>query len=537
MGTSGRLSLSWINKDRSLISTQDGGYAWVDRDDFRVTETRLLRDVATVGEVHDDLKRAEENLLIAGDSGDALRALARLPEFADKYRGKVKLVYIDPPFNTGLAFEHYDDGLEHSIWLTMMRDRLLLIRELLSDEGSLWLELDDTEMAYCKVLLDEIFGRANFMSTILWQRRHSRSNDATFSTSHDYILVYAKNSAKFRTVRNKLPLVPEQASDYVNPDEDPRGPWRSISFSAPNLRPNLTYEIMAPSGKVHLPPSGRCWRTTREAFDKLLEDDRIYFGSNGLGVPRVKQFLSEAPGIVPNTWWPHQETGHTEEAAKESAALFGRTATFSTPKPERLLQRIITISSNPGDIVLDCFAGSGTTAAVAHKMGRRWVTVERELESVKSFIRPRLEKIVNGEDPGGISGSAGWEKGGGFRHLEVAPSMYECLGHRVLLASWVIGDAFAEAACAQLPGFELEPGAEPPFVGRKGRQRLAVVDGLVSESTVQSIVEALGEDERVLIVAKSYLREAASLLENLSPGSRIKKAPQDLLDMKGRVLR
>ncbi|MFH7338226.1 site-specific DNA-methyltransferase [Streptomyces sp. KHY 26] len=537
MGTSGRLSLSWVNKDRSLVSTQGGGYEWVDRDDVRVTETRLLTDVATVGETREERARARDNLLITGDSAEALRSLTRLPEFADEYRGKVKLVYIDPPFNTGLTFAHYDDGLEHSIWLTMMRDRLLLIRDLLADEGSLWLELDDTEMAYCKVLLDEIFGRSNFISTVLWQRRHSRSNDAVFSTSHDYILVYAKNAARFRAVRNKLPLQPEQASDYANPDGDPRGPWRSISFSAPNLRPNLSYEIVAPSGKVHVPPSGRCWRTTRDAFEKLLEDGRVYFGAGGLGVPRVKQFLSEAPGIVPNTWWTHQETGHTEEAAKESAALFGRAAAFSTPKPERLLHRIITIASDPGDIVLDCFAGSGTTAAVAHKTGRRWVTVERQPETVDAYVLPRLRKVVEGEDSGGVSATTGWEKGGGFRHLEVAPSMYERVAGRVLLAPWVEGAAFAAAACAQLPGFEPDPEAEPPFAGGKGRQRLAVVDGLVSESTVRSVVAALREDERVLIVAKSYLREAASLLERLSPGSRIKKAPQDLLDMKGRVLR
>ncbi|MGX1886244.1 site-specific DNA-methyltransferase [Streptomyces sp. NPDC055287] len=536
MRTSGRLSLSWINKDRFLIGAQDGGYEWVDRDDFRVSETRLLRDVATVGEVHDDVQRAEDNLLITGDSGDVLRSLTRLPEFAEKYRGKVKLAYIDPPFNTGEAFVNYDDGLEHSVWLGLMRDRLTMLRDLLADDGSLWVHLDDAEMAYCRVLLDEIFGRNSFVATVVWQKRTTRDNRAAFSATQDYIFVYSPaGPSQWKNVRNRL----ADPGEFSNPDKDPRGPWRSVPMSAQagHATANQFYDITTPTGVVHSPPPGRAWTYSRERFEGLREQNMIYWPKKGDGKPRLKRFPSEDDGLVPFTLWLASEVGSNPEGKRESARLFGDGDVFDTPKPERLLQQIIHVASDPGDIVLDCFGGSGTTAAVAHKMGRRWVTAEQKSRTVGNFLRPRLEKVVNGEDPGGVTVSVGWEKGGGFRQLEVAPSMYERLGGRVLLAPWVDGHAFAEAACAQIPGFELDPAAETPFVGYKGRQRLAVVDGLVSESTVRSIVEALSESESVLIVAKSYLREAASLLEKLSPGSRIKKAPQDLLDMKGRVLR
>ncbi|NWF28288.1 site-specific DNA-methyltransferase [Streptomyces sp. PKU-EA00015] len=538
MGTSGRLSLSWINKDRSLISTQDGGYEWVDRDDIRVTETRLLRDVATVGEVHDDLKRAEDNLLISGDSGDALRALTRLPEFADKYRGKVKLAYIDPPFNTGQAFDNYNDGVEHSVWLTMMRDRLLLIRDLLAPDGSIWLHLDDSEGAYARVLMDEIFGRSCFAGTVIWRSTDNSNNDAkTFSVDHNMIHVYGKSPG---WLTNRVARREEQSGHYSNPDNDPRGPWFDGNpLGSPNPRKNLQYDIVSPQGHViSSPPNG--WRWSRETLEEKMATGEIRFTPDGRGIRR-RTYLLEQGGLPPSTLWADiEETGSNRKAKAELKRLFRGTPTsalFKTPKPESLLRKVLEIASQPGDVVFDCFGGSGTTAAVAHKMGRRWILVEREPETVDKFIRPRLDAVVNGEEPGGISKEVGWEKGGGFRHLKVAPSMYERLGNRILLAPWVAGDAFAEAACAQIPGCELEPGSEPPFAGRKGRQRLAVVDGLVSESTVQSIVDGLDDDERVLIVAKSYLREAAGLLADLSPGSRIKKAPQDLLDMKGRVLR
>ncbi|WP_219822205.1 site-specific DNA-methyltransferase [Streptomyces sp. Ru73] len=500
-----------------------------------MTETRLLRDVATVGEVNDDLKRAGDNLMITGDSGDALRALTRLPEFAKEYRGKVKLVYIDPPFNTGQAFDQYDDGLEHSVWLTMLRDRLILIRDLLAEDGSVWVHLDDAEAAYARVVLDEIFGRSNFVATIIWEKADSPRNSARqFSTDHDYIHVYSKRPD---WVPNKLPRTDEANSIYENPDGDPKGPWYPGDPFANKPYSLGKYKVTGPTGREFQPPPGRYWRISEERFWDLDSKGAIWWGPTGDARPSIKRYLSEVSDLVPRTLWRHPEVGSNRTSKNEMRKLFPGVASFATPKPERFMERVLQISTQPGDIVLDCFGGSGTTAAVAHKMNRRWVTIEREPDTVATYLRPRLEMVVSGEDRGGISESVGWEKGGGFRQIEVAPSMYELLGNRLLLAPWVVGEAFTEAACAQIPGFELERDAEPPFVGRKGRQRLAVVDGLITESTVRAAVEALNEDEKVLVVGKSYLREAASLLEKLSPGSRIKKAPQDLLDMKGRVLR
>jgi adenine-specific DNA-methyltransferase len=543
MGNSGRLGLSWINKDRSLITAPNGGYEWVDRDDFRVTETRLLQNVASVGEVSDEGKRAEDNLLIAGDSADALRSLTRLPEFADVYQGKVKLVYIDPPFNTGQAFTHYDDGLEHSVWLTMMRDRFLLIRDLLAPDGSVWVHLDDAEMAYCKVLMDEVFGRPNFVATVVWEKTTSARNDARlFSTDQDYLLVYSRNPDSFKPRKVAHTAAADKA--YKNQDNDPRGPWREVDYKCPKTadeRPNLYYPIIHPfTGKEVWPRRERVWAYGKDEYERHVAEGLLFWGKTGnYSFPKLKKFLTDrrADGTPPRTLWPTSEVDQSRTAKAESKKLFDGGTPFTTPKPERLLQRVIHLATEPGDIVLDCFGGSGTTAAVAHKMERRWVTVERENETVQSFIRPRLEKVVNGEDSGGISESVGWEKGGGFRHLQVAPSMYEYAAGRVLLAPWVVEASFCEAACAQMPGFAMDLAPEPPFVGRKGRQRLAVIDGLVTESSVQAIVDRLEEDERVVIIGKSYLREASQLLASISPGSRIKKAPHDLLDMKGRVLR
>jgi len=520
---SGRLELTWTNKHLRLLADEDGGYTWVPPSDYRVAEVRLLHDQIEVGETASGRKRATDNLLIRGDALNALASLCELPEFAREYVGKVKLVYLDPPFNTQQAFEHYDDALEHSVWLTMMRDRLLQIRKLLSPDGSVWVHCDDSEQAYLKVMMDEVFGRDNFVAVVLWQRRHSRSNDAIFSISHDYLLAYARSLPRFAEARNRLGET--STSGYSNPDDDPRGLWRSIPFNAPNIRPNLSYEIIAPNGKRHLPPAGRCWRTTRAEYDRLLAENRLWFGANGNGVPRVKQFATEAVGLVPNTWWSHEHVGHTEEAKKESIALFGEVS-YTTPKPERLMHRIIHIGSNPGDVVLDCFAGSGTTAAVAHKMGRRWVTVESSNDTVETFTLPRLEKVVAGDDPGGVTKDVGWEGGGGFRVLEVAPSMFAEVGGRVWLAPWAIDRELAEATAAQL-GFDYE--SDPPFAGRKGRTRLAVVDGLVSPDVVDLLVGALGPDEKLVLCGTAVDPDATERLRELSRGSRTRKIPASIL--------
>jgi adenine-specific DNA-methyltransferase len=361
-----------------------------------------------------------ENALIQGDNLHAVKAL--LPYYA----GRVKCIAIDPPYNTRSAFEHYDDNLEHSTWLSMMYPRLELMRDLLAEEGSIWVCIDDNEGHYLKVLMDEIFGRAKFITTVAWQSRYSRSNDASLSLSHNLIHVYARDPDRWKIVRNRLPRTGAQSKQYKNPDNDRRGPWRAIPWDAPNLRPNLSYPILTPTGKTRMPPPGRCWSRTEDQWLQIAKAGLAYFGKSGNGAPSFKQFLNDAAAIVPNTWWPHEDAGHTDEAKKEILELFGNMDAFATPKPERLLQRILTIATNPGDIVCDPFLGSGTTAAVAHKMGRRWIGVEMGEHAV-THCAPRMRKVVEGEQ-GGISAAVNWKGGGGFRFYRLGPAITDEAG-------------------------------------------------------------------------------------------------------------
>ncbi|MGC5049305.1 site-specific DNA-methyltransferase [Micrococcus porci] len=346
----GRLELNWMGKDSALIPSEDGkyDYAWVDPEDVRVREVKPLEVLETVGDMN--AEGAGDNLVVIGDSGDALRSLASIPEWKAKYEGQVKLVYIDPPFNTEQTFEHYADQLEHSVWLTMMRDRIRDMKPLLAKDASVWVHLDDAEVHRMRVLMDEEFGAENFVATICWQRRASRSNDAGFSVAHDLILVYATNAGRFSKTRNRL-LRDANAAGYGNPDNDPRGLWQSVSFNAPGARgESLSYGIEGPTGRVHYPPEGRHWSCKKEDFDSLVQDSRIWFGANGDGVPRQKVFLTDDSGLVPNTWWTAKEVGTNDTGKKEIQALFPGQAPFSTPKPERLLERIIQIGSNSGDL-------------------------------------------------------------------------------------------------------------------------------------------------------------------------------------------
>jgi adenine-specific DNA-methyltransferase len=521
----GRLELTWTNKPLRLLAFDDGSYEWVNPSDYRVAEVRLLNDADSIGVV--SKRRSADNLMIQGDALNALTSLSRLPEFAKEYLGKVKLAYLDPPFNTQQSFLQYDDALEHSVWLTMMRDRLLQIKDLLSPDGSVWVHCDDSEQAYLRVLMDEIWGRNCFVTTVMWEKRFSRSNDATFSVSHDYIVIFATDPGRWSGVRNRLTRSAEQSKIYKNPDGDPRGPWRTVPWDAPNIRVNLSYPITTPSGKVRYPPKGRHWSRTEEQWLRLHEQGLTYFGKKGDGSPMIKMFIKDDPGIVPNTWWSHEECGHTAESKKEIMNLFPGVEPFATPKPERLMQRIVEIGSDEGDIVLDAFAGSGSTLAVAHKMGRRWIAIERERDTLETFMKPRLTKIVAGEDPGGVTDLVEWKGGAGFRVLEVAPSMFDSENGLVFLADWMTNGSLAEAVAAQL-GFDFE--SNSPFVGRKGRSRLAVIDGVVNEGVVRLVVGALPEQERVVICGTGIVPEARSILRELRPGSTLRKIPAALLD-------
>lgn len=522
----GRLELTWTNKSLRLLAHEDGSYEWVEPSDYRVAEVRLLHDVATIGGV--GKRRAADNLLIRGDALDALTSIARLPEFAREYLGKVKLVYLDPPFNTQQSFLHYDDALEHSVWLTMIRDRLLQIRDLLAPDGSVWVHLDDSEMAYCRVMMDEIFGRKSFIACVLWEKFATRDNRTLISVSHDYIAIYAVDRDKWH--RNLMPFGEEQLKRYKNPDNDPRGPWISLPIHAQGGHGTASqfYTITLPSGRKLDPPSGNCWRFTEQRLAEMIEDHRIWFGSDGNNAPRLKRFLSEVEqGLVPNTLWLADEAGTTGTAKAEILELVATDTPFSTPKPEALLQRIIHIASNPGDIVLDCFLGSGTTAAVAHKMGRRWIGIERETGTIETIALPRLTKVVNGEDLGGVTKETHWSGGGGFRILEVSSSMFVAEDGMVFLADWMTNGKLAEATAAQL-GFVYNN--DPPFCGKKGRSRLAVVDGVVNESVVRLLVSALPAGERVVICGTGIDTDARPVLRELRSGSTLRKIPAALLD-------
>jgi adenine-specific DNA-methyltransferase len=354
-------------------------------------------------------------MLIHGDNLDALKAL--LPFYA----GRVKCIYIDPPYNTRSAFAHYDDNLEHSQWLAMIFPRLELLRDLLAEDGSIWVSIDDNEGHYLKVVMDEVFGRGNFVANVVWQKRTSPDARIQLGAAHDHIMVFARDIE--RVSFQRLSLTEEQASSYKNPDNDPRGPWVSTDFSAQGWRPNQMYRLQTPGGAEYEPPLGRCWVNIESEFKRLTAEGRMWFGKDGKARPRAKTYLSETLGVSSWSWWTHSDVGHNQEAKKEINLLFGGDNAFDTPKPERLLQRVLSLSTNPGDLVLDSFLGSGTTAAVAHKMGRRYIGIELGEHAVTHCV-PRLRKVIAGE-PGGISGAVGWGGGGGFRFYRLGEAVFD----------------------------------------------------------------------------------------------------------------
>jgi adenine-specific DNA-methyltransferase len=380
------------------------------------------------------------NMLIQGDNLEALKAL--LPY----YKGKVKCIYIDPPYNTGNENWVYNDNVNspemrnwlgkvvgrddlsrHDKWLCMMYPRLCFLKKLLSEDGSLWISIDDNTAHYLKVIMDEIFGRGCFISTIVWQKRYSRENRSAIGDAHEYIFVYAINPNLFKITRNRSPLNVKSASVYKNPNNDPKGRWRGIPMNAQGYRPNQMYPIETPSGKTVYPPKGRCWSLIEPEFNKLLRSGRIWFGKKGDSQPNIIRYLSEVEGLVPWTWWPHDEVGHTDEAKKEMHKFSSKDEAFDTPKPERLLQRIIAISSEENEIILDCFAGSDTAGAVAQKMRRKWIMVEQEV-FCETLVANRLKLVSNGKDEGGISKDSEWMGGSGFRFFQLGETIFDANG-------------------------------------------------------------------------------------------------------------
>jgi len=648
----GRLELTWTDKDKTLLSTGDGryDYTFVDPSDYRVSEVRLLHEVEQVDaptpatRPSDLPQPTNDNLLITGDAMHALDALAKIPAYAEKYLGRVKVAYLDPPFNTGQAFANYEDNIEHSVWLTLLRDRIRQIRPLLADDGSVWVHLDHTESHRCRVVLDEELGENNFVAEIAWQKADSPRNDTKLlSTSQDTILVYRKTES---WALNRMPrLAVSNTSRYQSRDGDPV-PWRDGDATAGNAatHQSMVYAIQHPvTGILMYPGAGRCWGKAqlwmleqmseyapyelRDIGDEVerarvcgTTPDKVRAGVPAivLSVPveeaatlaqarydaghwpdivmlglreriQRKKHL-EDNGRVPETLWLGSEVGGNLRGKVEIKALFPNEHPFATPKPERLLARIIHIASNPGDIVLDCFAGSGTTAAVAHKMGRRWVTSELLADTVARYTLPRLAKVVNGQDSGGITtvtervsamdgdedgenslpdgmtpeeaqefnrlltkvakavGSelddttikalkaasktknvttVNWHGGGSFTHLQVGESMFVEMTGMVLLADWAAQGALTEAMCAQL-SVPYKP--DGIFAASQGRSRYVVIDGMVGMGTVASILDRLAEGEVVEVWATQIQDGAAEALKTGRRGSRLELIPDKVLD-------
>src|SRR6266496_2270250 len=352
----------------------------------------------------------QDNFIIKGDN------LLVLHSIKDIFLNKVKLIYIDPPYNTGNEKFNYNDNFDHSAWLTFMRNMIVIAKELLAEDGTLWINIDDSESHYLKVMCDEIFGRENFIINFIWQKKYSPANDAKwFSDIHDHILVFAKNKQLFKS--NLLPRSEAMNKRYSNPDNDPRGPWKPGGFSVKTYSKEYDYPVETPAGKTVYPPKGSCWQTSKNNYLKKLADNRMWYGVKGNSKPQIKQFLDEVQhGAVAKSIWTYDEAGHNQVSRSEIIKLFGDLV-FATPKPEKLMKRIIGLATNEGDIILDFFLGSGTTAAVAHKMNRQYIGIE-QMDYIGDVAVARLQKVIGGEQ-GGVSVELNWKGGGSFIYLEL----------------------------------------------------------------------------------------------------------------------
>lgn len=493
---------------------------WIGKDVRPKLEPRILledpaRSVHAAHRVTDN--DLFDNRLIFGDNLLALKALEA--EFA----GRVKCVFIDPPYNTGSAFTHYDDGVEHSLWLSLMRDRLEVIRRLLSEDGSLWITIDDNECHYLKVLCDEVFGRGNFIANVIWRSSDNSNNDAkTFSVDHNHMLVFSKGTG---WLSNKLDAE-EKRSHFKNPDNDPRGPWFDGNpLNSPKPRENLMYDIKAPNGNViRHPPNG--WRWEPETLNEKMRTGEIRFNETMTGIRR-RTYLADMKGLPPSSLWVDlYRTGHNRQAKSEQKALFAGTdiELFGTPKPERLLAEVLHVATNTGDLVLDSFAGSGTTGAVAHKMGRRWIMIELG-EHCHTHIIPRLKKVIDGADPGGITQAVGWKGGGGFRYYKLAPSLLE----KDKWGNWVIhrdyNAAMLTEALCKLEGFSYAPSDAVYWQHGHSTERdfLYVTTATLSHEQLQQLADEVGPERSLLVLCPAF--RSRGEFANLT----VKKIPKQVL--------
>lgn len=501
-----KLELTWIGKNderqplepRILIENKEYSYG--------EPETGVLPNG----------KPWKGNMLIHGDNLLALKALEQ------DYAGQVKCIYIDPPYNTGNAFEHYDDGVEHSLWLSLMHERLVILRNLLSDDGSIWITLDDNEAHYFKVMCDEIFNRHNFVATTIWQHsKQSKGYPGKFSLHHNYTFCYRKSES---FTLNSLERTEEHNKNYSNPDNDPNGPWRSGDVRNSLVRPNLMYDIQTPSGKtIHHPEKG--WRFSKETFERELSEGKIVFSEDETRIIR-KIYLKDQNGRVPETIWFAEEVGTTREANTEIKTLDFDTL-FDTPKPERLIERVLTLGSNPGDIVLDSFLGSGTTAAAAQKMGRRYIGIELGNHAYTHCV-PRLKKVTDGTDQGGISKSQNWKGGSGFKFYELAPSLLKEDKFGNLVINKEYNADMLAAAMAKQEGYTYQPDAEVYWKQGYGSETdyIYSTTQFMTVEALAAIHETMAEGESLLVCCTSFQKECKQAFPNIS----IKKIPQMLKD-------
>lgn len=488
---------------------------WIGKGNEPILEPRIL--IEDPNKSFGDSKT--ENMLINGDNLLALKALEQ------QFSGQVKCISVDPPYNTGSAFEHYDDGVQHSLWLNLITPRFKLLHKLLKEDGSIWISIDDNECHYLKVLLDEIFGRNNFVTSVIWQKKYAPKSDSKFlSESHDFILVYAKNIEKLNL--NRLAKTEKQTDRYKNPDNDSRGPWKPDNVLRNEYREYAYFPVTLPNGKDVYPPPGTSWRYTKVKFAELIKDNRIWFGKDGTSRPAYKRFISEvSPTIPAMTIWTYDEVGHNDEAKKE-ARKFNEESVFGTPKPERLIKKILDLGSNENDIVLDSFLGSGTTSAVAHKMKRKWIGIEIG-EHATTHCLPRLKQVISGQDKGGITEAVNWNGGGGFKFYTLAPSLIQ----KDKYGSEIINPAYNRnmlaAAMAKQEGFRYSP--DESNYWRQGfsseKDFIFTTTQFITVQMLDRLAEELQPTESLLVCCKSFAKGCVNRHSNIT----IKKIPQMLL--------